>query len=77
MARTRARRKSWRYTNTVTWKENKKGVLTSEGKPDLEVATPSEFGGPEGSWTPEDLLVASVNSCIMTTSYDESSSPED
>ena len=63
----RTKRKSRRYTNTLTWREGKKEVLASEGKPDLEVATPADFGGPEGVWTPEDLLVASVNSCIMTT----------
>jgi len=67
MGTMRTKRKSWRYTNTLTWREGKKGVLASEGKPDLEVATPADFGGPEGTWTPEDLLVASVNSCIMTT----------
>ena len=67
MATARVKAKSWRYANTVTWKEKKKAGLTAEGKPDLEVGTPSEFGGPEGIWTPEDLLVAAVNSCILTT----------
>ncbi|MFW6044483.1 MAG: OsmC family protein [Planctomycetota bacterium] len=33
----------------------------------MDVATPSDFGGPKGVWTPEDLLVAAVNSCVMTT----------
>ena len=63
----RPRQKSWQYMNTLAWREGKKGILASGVKPDLEVATPADFGGPEGVWTPEDLLVASVNSCIMTT----------
>ena len=67
MAKARVRPKSWRYANTVTWKKKKKATLTAEGKPDLELATPPDFGGPEGIWSPEDLLVAAVNSCILTT----------
>ncbi len=67
MAETRERRKTWRYTNTVTWKDEKKGLLISQGKPGLQVATPPDFGGHEGIWSPEDLFVAAVNACIMTT----------
>ncbi|MBS3763810.1 MAG: OsmC family protein [Planctomycetes bacterium] len=67
MAKSQTREKSWTYKNTVEWKEGRKGVLSSEGKPDLEVATPADFRGPEGVWSPEDFLVAAVNSCIMTT----------
>ncbi len=67
MAKARVRPKSWRYANTVTWKKKKEANLTAEGKPDLELATPPDFGGPEGIWSPEDLLVAAVNSCILTT----------
>ena len=67
MAKSHARHKSWRYTNSVKWTEGKRGNLRSQGKPDFEVATPADFGGPEGVWTPEDLLVAAVNSCVMTT----------
>ena len=55
------------YKTTVEWKEQKKGVLSSEGKPSFEVATPVEFRGHAGVWTPEDLFVSSVNICIMTT----------
>jgi len=61
------KRKSWRYENTVNWQGDKKGVLCAAGKPDIQVATPPEFRGHPGIWTPEDLLVASVNGCIMTT----------
>jgi organic hydroperoxide reductase OsmC/OhrA len=31
------------------------------------VASPPEFKGHPGFWTPEDLLVAAVNSCTMMT----------
>jgi len=67
MRKLKVRPQSWRYANTVSWTDAKKGVLTSEDKPDIAVATPPDFGGHEGIWSPEDLLVAAVNCCIMTT----------
>jgi len=61
------RTKQFWYKTRVQWKEARRGILAAEGKPDLEIATPPEFKGHEGIWTPEDLFVAAVNSCIMTT----------
>ncbi len=61
------RSKQFFYNNTVKWREQRKGILSSSGKPDIEIATPPEFKGHSGIWTPEDMLVASVNCCIMTT----------
>ena len=55
------------YRTNVSWIEEKKGYLCSEGKPTIEVSTPPEFKGHEGMWTPEELFVASVNICIKTT----------
>jgi len=52
---------------SVEWQEGRRGVIAREGKPPLPVATPPEFGGPPGVWTPEELLVASVASCLMST----------
>jgi organic hydroperoxide reductase OsmC/OhrA len=67
MAESRGKTRSWQYANTVTWKDGQRAVLAATGKPDVDVATPPEFGGPDGIWSPEDLLVAAVNSCILTT----------
>ncbi len=58
----------WTYETSVDWKEEKTGVARCEGKPAIEVTTPPEFGGPEGVWTPEDLLTSAVESCIMASS---------
>ena len=55
------------YHTSLAWSEGKKGCLSSPGKPVVEVACPPEFGGPTGYWSPEDLLVASVEVCVMTT----------
>ena len=59
--------KVYTYRTAVKWTEQKKGTITCEGKPDIQVATPPEFKGHEGIWSPEDLYVASANICLMTT----------
>jgi len=53
----------------VNWKKDRKGVMSSPVlNEDIEVATPPEFPqGIAGIWSPEHLLVAAVNSCLMTT----------
>ena len=55
------------YELTLEGTGPKTGVLHNPGLPDLDVASPPEFGGPEGVWSPEHLFVASVSSCLMTT----------
>ncbi len=61
------RSKVYTYHTTVKWTEQRKGIMSCAGKPDVEVATPPEFKGHEGIWSPEDLFVASVNICVMST----------
>jgi organic hydroperoxide reductase OsmC/OhrA len=56
------------YPVTVSWTSGRAGYAESvDGLPGLLLAAPPEFGGEEGLWTPEHLLVASVASCLMTT----------
>ena len=51
----------------MKWTEQRKGVISCAGKPDVQVATPPEFKGHADIWSPEDLFVASANICLMTT----------
>lgn len=41
--------------------------VTSPGLADISTTSPPEFGGPEGTWSPETLLVASVADCFNLT----------
>ncbi|HXF92609.1 MAG TPA: OsmC family protein [Nitrospiraceae bacterium] len=61
------RSKVYTYRTTVKWTEQKMGVMASPGKPEVPIATPPEFKGHEGIWSPEELFVASINSCVMST----------
>ena len=67
MGNTKQKNRKFIYRTKVSWIEEKKGILCSSGKPTIGVATPPEFKGHEGMWTPEELFVASVNICIKTT----------
>lgn len=57
------------YSVDLSWTNDRKGTISSAVLNDkIEVATPPEFkGGMVGIWSPEHLLVAAVNSCLMTT----------
>jgi hydrogenase maturation protease len=55
------------YKTSLEWTDKRKGIAKIEGKKELEVATPPEFGGHPGIWSPEDLFLASIEACIMTT----------
>jgi peroxiredoxin-like protein len=59
--------KMYMYQTAVKWTEQRKGLMSCAGKPEVQVATPPEFKGHEGIWSPEDLFVASANVCLMTT----------
>ena len=61
------------YTNyyevELEWAAGRKGLMSSPALYDsIEVATPPEFPkGIAGIWSPDHLLVAAANSCLMTT----------
>lgn len=59
--------KVYMYQTEVKWTEQRKGIMSCAGKPEVHVATPPEFKGHEDTWSPEDLFVASANVCLMTT----------
>ncbi|MGH7495285.1 MAG: OsmC family protein [bacterium] len=66
-APSKARHKSFVYRTALRWTDNRAGWLRAEGKPELRVSSPPEFKGEAGVWTPEDLFVAAVEACTMTT----------
>ncbi|MBN1901699.1 OsmC family protein [Candidatus Sumerlaeota bacterium] len=57
------------YTTFLKKAEKEKGIFILPEKPQLEVSSPPEFQGTPGVWTPEDLFVASIEGCLMTTLF--------
>jgi organic hydroperoxide reductase OsmC/OhrA len=59
--------KSFRYKAKTGWSSARRGTLSAPGKPDVVVGSPPEFKGGPDVWAPEELLVGSVNTCMMLT----------
>ena len=57
----------WQYETTTVWRSGKEGRLHEAGKPEIAIATPHEFGGPQNLWSPENLLTGAVGACLMTS----------
>ncbi len=53
--------------SSAWYEQNKQANIIADGKPVISITVPGEFGGSGEQWTPEDLFLASVNSCIMMT----------
>jgi organic hydroperoxide reductase OsmC/OhrA len=59
--------KSFRYKNRAIWQSPGRILVTADGHPELPSGAAPEFRGHPDVWSPEDLLVASVNSCLAAT----------
>ena len=59
--------KSFRYKAKTAWTSERVGVLSGTGKPNIIVGSPPEFKGKPDNWAPEELLIGSVNTCILLT----------
>jgi peroxiredoxin-like protein len=55
------------YATEIEWSRDREGKLSGSGVPIISVGAPPEFKGREGNWSPEQLLVGSVNTCLMLT----------
>jgi peroxiredoxin-like protein len=56
------------YRVTTEWTGKRNGFVKAEPVDDpLGFSAPPEFGGTDGAWTPEHLLLASVASCYVAT----------
>ncbi len=59
--------KSFRYGVKTTWTSERLGILSAKEKRNIIVGSPPEFRGRPDNWAPEELLVGSVNTCILLT----------
>jgi organic hydroperoxide reductase OsmC/OhrA len=59
--------KLFHYKTKSTWCSARRGMLSAAGKPNIVVGSPPEFKGEPDIWAPEELLVGSLNTCMMLT----------
>jgi len=55
------------FETELRWQKDKQADLSARDNPLLRAASPPEFGGPGRTWCPEELFVASIESCLMST----------
>jgi peroxiredoxin-like protein len=56
------------YRVVAWWASARTGTAKSDSAPNtIHFTAPPEFGGVQGRWTPEDLLLSAVASCYTTT----------
>jgi organic hydroperoxide reductase OsmC/OhrA len=57
-----------KYRVVAWWSSGRTGIAKSDSAPNaIQFTAPVAFGGLEGRWTPEDLLLGSIASCFTTT----------
>jgi organic hydroperoxide reductase OsmC/OhrA len=64
---TKRAHKSFRYKAKTDWTSARQGTLSTAAKAPIVVGSPPEFKGRPEFWAPEELLVGSVNTCLMLT----------
>jgi peroxiredoxin-like protein len=56
------------YRVAAWWTAGRTGLVKSDSAPSaIHFTAPTEFGGLEGRWTPEELLLAAIAGCYTTT----------
>lgn len=56
------------YRVSARWTRARRGVTRAEGVPqELDFASPPEFQGEPGLWTPEHLITSAVATCFVAT----------
>lgn len=56
------------YRILAWWASGRTGIAKSESSPNaIHFAAPPQFGGMEGRWTPEHLMLTALASCFTTT----------
>jgi organic hydroperoxide reductase OsmC/OhrA len=56
------------YQVAAWWTSGRTGIAKSRSNPNaIHFTAPKSFGGLEGRWTPEELLLAAISGCFTTT----------
>ena len=57
-----------KYRVVAWWTSGQTGIAKSDSAPNaIHFTAPPQFGGVEGRWAPEDLLMTALASCFTTT----------
>lgn len=57
------------FKNTISRKANEPAKIIFSGPGEMEIGSAVEFGGSAQTLNPEEMFVAAINSCLMTTFF--------
>ncbi len=57
------------FKNTIRCQADKTATTTMSGAAEAQIGAPLEYGGRADTLNPEELFVASINSCLMLVFY--------
>jgi peroxiredoxin-like protein len=60
-------RRCFHFQTRLIWDEGRRASALADGKPALQVSSPPEFKGDPACWSPEDMLVAAADACLLMT----------
>ncbi len=61
--------RTYAYNNTIERRADEEGRVIFSGPGEFALGPPPEFGGRPESLNPEELFVAAINGCLMTTFF--------
>ena len=59
--------RSFHYQSRLVWDAGRRASALVGGKPVVPVSSPPEFKGDPVCWSPEDMLVAAADACLLMT----------
>ncbi|HJT16130.1 MAG TPA: OsmC family protein [Thermoanaerobaculia bacterium] len=59
--------KSFTFSTSTEWVGGKACTISALGKHTFRVSSPPEFRGERNVWTPEDLFVGAIETCLLMT----------
>jgi peroxiredoxin-like protein len=59
--------RSFHYQSRVVWDAGRRASALVDGKPAVQISSPPEFKGDPACWSPEDMLVAATDACLLMT----------
>lgn len=57
------------YSVELAWQGESTAVVHTNENPALHVGPPPQFDGPNHLWSPEDMLLSAIQTCLMTTFF--------
>jgi peroxiredoxin-like protein len=59
--------KTFTWRTFSEWMGGKAAKISAAAKPSIRITSPEEFHGEKNAWTPEDLFIGSIETCLLMT----------